>query len=310
MTPLRVMLDYVHPWPNAAGFYVAREKGWYRDAGLDVELTTHDYGRGDTLAHLARSEVTFGVFPSNRLLVRRERREPLVGVAAINQTGLETIQAIRSSGIERPRDLAGRRIGYGPTPRGRAMVSHLVRADGGDPATVQTVDSGGHELTPDYLLEADIDALFGGYWCWDVLSDTAPEDDLITWRVDEIGAPAYHSYLLGTQEWTVEQAPELVRLFLDATARGFHTAAAEQEETVALLRRAIPYQPPWRLARSLELVATSWFYDGAWGVQREQDLVAGYARWLADYGVLSSPDAWQHATTNAFLPIGAGVELA
>lgn len=303
MTPLRVMLDYIHPWPNAAGFYVARERGWYRDAGLDVELTTYDHQRGDTLDHIARSEVTFGVFPSNRLLVRRERREPLVGVAAINQTGLETIQAIRASGIERPRDLAGRRIAYGPTPRGRAMVSHLVRADGGDPSQVITIDSEHNELTPEYLLASGADALFGGYWCWDVLTDGAPDDELITWPVSEIGAPAYHSYLLGTQEWTVERNHELVRAFVDATARGFRAAAEDQEEAVAILHRAIPYEPRWRLARSLELVATSWFHNGAWGIQREQDLIAGYARWLAEYGVLTDPDAASTgATTNELLP--------
>jgi ABC-type nitrate/sulfonate/bicarbonate transport system substrate-binding protein len=129
MTFIRVMLDYVHPWPNAAGFYVARDRGWYRDAGLDVELTTHDFGRGDTLAYLGRFEVDFAVFPSSRLLVRREKGEPLIGVAAINQTGLETIQAARRSGVTRPRDLAGRRVGYATTPRGRAMVSHLVALD-------------------------------------------------------------------------------------------------------------------------------------------------------------------------------------
>jgi ABC-type nitrate/sulfonate/bicarbonate transport system substrate-binding protein len=299
---VRVMLDYVHPWPNAAGFYVARSRGWYREMGLDVELTTHDYGRGDTLAHLARFEVTFGVFPSNRLLVRRENREPLVGIAAINQTGLETIQAIRAAGISRPRDLAGHRVGYGPTPRGRAMVSHLVTADGGDPAAVITVDSAGHELTPDYLVSGDIDALFGGYWCWDVLSSAVPDDQLITWRVADIGAPAYHSYLLGTQEWTVASNPELVKGFLAATSRGFHAAADDQEATLALLQRVIPYQPRWRLARSLELVSTSWFHEGRWGVQREHDLVAGYAEWLAGYGVLADSGAWKGATTNVFLP--------
>jgi ABC-type nitrate/sulfonate/bicarbonate transport system substrate-binding protein len=302
MTFIRVMLDYVHPWPNAAGFYVARDRGWYRDAGLDVELTTHDFGRGDTLAHLSRFEVDFAVFPSNRLLVRREKGEPLIGVAAINQTGLETIQAARRSGVTRPRDLAGRRVGYGTTPRGRAMVSHLVAQDGGDPSQVITVNSAGHELTPDYLVGSGLDALFGGYWCWDVLSRTVPDEDLITWRVSDIGAPAYHSYLLGAQEWTAERNPQLVRNFVVATSRGFEAAAADQEATLGLLERVIPYQPSWRLARSLELVATSWFHDGRWGTQREPDLIAGYAKWLADWGVLATPDAWHGATTNQFLP--------
>lgn len=302
MTLVRVMLDYVHPWPNAAGFYVARDRGWYRDAGLDVELTTHDYGRGDTLAYLSRFEVDFGVFPSNRLLVRREKGEQLVGVAAVNQTGLETIQALRASGIGRPRDLEGRRIAFGPTPRGRAMVSHLVAADGGDPDAVTVVDSGSRELTPEYLAESGADALFGGYWCWDVLSRDVPEEGLITWRVSDIGAPAYHSYLLGTQQWKIDASPRLVAAFVEATARGFRAAADDQDAAVSLLSRAIPYQPRWRLAASLELVATSWFHEGRWGVQREADLVAGYASWLAGYGVLASADAWRGATTNEFVP--------
>ena len=87
--------------------------------------------------------------------------------------------------------------------------------------------------------------------------------------------PARHPGMDGREN------PELVRNFVAATSRGFHAAAADQAATLALLARVIPYQPAWRLERSLELVATSWFHDGLWGVQREADLIAGYAAWLA-----------------------------
>ncbi len=301
MPVLSVMLDYIYPWPNAAGFYTALDRGWYRSLGLDVDLRVHSYDRGDTLAHLSRGEVDFGVFPPNRLLVRREAHEPIVGVAAVNQTGLETIQALKASGIERPRDLAGRRITYAPTPRGRAMVSHVVAHDGGDPTAVELVDSGHNELTSEYLLESGADAMFGGYWCWDLLSQSVRADEFITWRVSEIGAPPYHSYILGTQERNLERNPELVRNFLAATARGFHAAAKDQEETVALLRRALPYHPFWKLQRSLELVSTTWFYKGEWGQQRADEFMAPYADWLASWGVLSDSGIWQGATTNEFL---------
>ena len=68
-----------------------------------------------------------------------------------------------------------------------------------------------------------------------------------------------------------------------------------------MLERAVPYQPTWRLERSLQLTATTWFHDDRWGVQRQEELIEGYARWLADYGVLRSAEVWRGATTNEFL---------
>lgn len=191
MSHVRVMLDYFHPWPNSAGLYVAREQGWYREAGLDVELTVQDPGRGDTLEYLARGEVDFGLFPPNRLLARRAGPgRPLLAVAAVNHRALEAIQTARPTGITRPRDLAGRRLAYNPTPRGRAMVRHLVAADGGDPDTVITIDAGYRELTVDDIAAGEADATFGSYWSWDALRGDLPEEQRLTWPVDEIGAPA------------------------------------------------------------------------------------------------------------------------
>ena len=113
---------------------------------------------------------------------------------------METIQTTRSTGITRPRELEGRTIAYNPTPRGTAMVSHLVAADGGDPAKVVAVDSGARELSVDDVAAGEVDATFGGYWAWDALFGSLPESERVVWPVDEIGAPPYHSYLLGAHE--------------------------------------------------------------------------------------------------------------
>ena len=92
---VRVVLEYLHPWTNSAGFFVAAQHGWYRDAGIDVELSVVDPLRGDSLEYLARNEATFAVFPTNRLFVRRSRHQPLVGIAAINHRAMETIHTLR-----------------------------------------------------------------------------------------------------------------------------------------------------------------------------------------------------------------------
>jgi len=301
VTQVRVITGFHHPWPNDTGFYVARARGWYREAGLDVAIGPVDYQRGDTLEHLLRYEADFGVFPVTRLLLRRDRNEPLVGIASINHTGLEAIQTICATGIQRPRDLAGRRVAFETTPRGRALLRRLIAHDGGDPDAVIEVDNRGRETIPDMIAAGFADASFGSYWCWDTLLGSYPESERVTWRVDTIGAPAYHSYLLGTQRSLLETNPELVRAFLAATARGYLAAIEEPASALDVIDQAIPYFPRELLARSLALIATSWTHAGHWGELR-RELLEPYTEWLAGEGVLSRGDLWVEATRNDFLP--------
>jgi putative hydroxymethylpyrimidine transport system substrate-binding protein len=301
VSPTRVVLEYFHPWTNAAGLYVASAEGWYREAGLDVEIATFDPLRGDSLAYLAGREADYAIFPSNRLLVRREQGQPLVGIAAINHRGMETIQTVRSTGITRPRELEGRTIAYNPTPRGVAMVSHLVAADGGDPGKVIAYDSGARELSVDDIAAGVVDATFGGYWAWDALFGSLPEAERVVWPVDEIGAPPYHSYLLGAHEELLERNPESVRAFLAATERGYLAAIADPEKPLALLERVIAYFSREHLAKSLSLIAPTWTHDGRWGEPRAE-LMEPYAAWLAEHGILRSAGTALGATTSAFLP--------
>jgi putative hydroxymethylpyrimidine transport system substrate-binding protein len=308
MKNIKIILEYFYPWTNSAGFYYAREQGWYREAGLDVEFIVYDPGRGDTLTYLARGEADFGIFPSNRLLVQREKQPVVIGVAAINHRGMETVQTVRSTGIKRPADLSGKRVAMNPTPRGIAMIRHLVKADGGDPDGIIIVDKGARELTPDAIAAGEADATFGSYWAWEILMDTAvPEEERIVWPVDEIGAPPYHSYLLGTQEERLQRDPDTVRAFLEATSRAYEALAADPLKATSIYEQILPYFPARLIEQSLPKIATSWLHEGRWGKQRSE-LIEPYAKWLLDHGILHDRDSWKTAYTNAFLPQEEGYE--
>lgn len=301
---IRVILEYFHPWANSAGFYFAREQGWYDEIGLDVELATCDPHRGDTLAYLNHEEGHFGIFPTNRLLVLREQMQEssVIGIAAINHGGMETIQAVKGRGIETPADLSGKRIAINPTPRGLAMVKHLIEANGGVPE-FEVVNAGLRELEAQDLVNGIADATFGSYWAWELqLKSSVPNDQRIIWRVDDIKAPLYHSYLLGANEEFAKQNPELVKAFLEVTQRGFEAVAANPALAIPVYEKIIPYFPAYLIGNSLPLIAKTWLYEGQWGVQRE-NYMEEYANWLFDNEILKFKDSWKAAYTNDYLPL-------
>lgn len=299
MRRARLVLEYFHPWPNSAGFYVARANGWFEEAGIDLEIRTPDPGRGDSLAALVRGDVDFAVFPSNRMLVRRERGEGIRALAAVNQRGLETVRTRVDSGIERLRDLEGRRIALNPTPRGLAVVRDLVVRDGGDPDRVIIVDAGVRELDPADGFGGRADATFGSYWAWDnLLTDYPPHHERV-WRVDEHLGVGYHSYLLGAMG-SVD--PSLASAVTSVAARGYRAAADEPSAAAELLDSVIPYFPERVIARSLEEITPTWFADGIWGTVRPE-LLGPYARWLAGHRILQRPEEW----AGALEPLGVAL---
>ncbi|WP_394553604.1 ABC transporter substrate-binding protein [Agromyces sp. MMS24-JH15] len=303
-TRLSLVLEYFHPWPNSAGFYAARAAGFYAEAGIELEIRTGDPGIGDSLEHVARGLADLAVFPTNRLLVRRELGQDLRAIAAVNQRGLETVRTLERSGIRSLADLEGRRLALNPTPRGVAIVRDLVARAGGDPDLVELVDAGARELTADDLDAGAADATFGSYWAWDILLSERPDRPERVWRVDDELGIAYHSYLLGGGPALDRIDPEVRAAFLAATERGFRLAAAEQDATVDLLETVTPYFDRLVLARSLALIAPTWFDRGGWGGIRE-DAMGEYADWLAAAGILEDASAWPQAVDAAWA-LGGG----
>lgn len=301
MSSIKVALEYFHPWPNSAGFYYAREQGLFAQYGLDVEFIVTDPGRGDALEYLHQQAVDFAIFPTNRLFVRREQGQALLGIAAINHTGLESIQTLREFNIHRPKDLEDKRLALNPTPRGLAMIKHLVEQDGGDFDKVILVDAGSREYTPTDLKAGHAHASFGGYWVWEALMDSPIDpDERVVWPVSQIGAPNYHSYLLGINEAQSRLSDQQIRHFIVALQQGYQALQSQPEQALAIYEQVIPYFPQALIQKSLNAVATTWFSSEPWGIQNA-DFHQEYAAWLQQYGILNDAQIWQQATSNRFI---------
>lgn len=93
-----------------APYFVAQEKGFYRDAGLEVTIV-RGYGSSDAIKQVASGQADFAFGDLGSLLLARARQQvPVKAVAVIYSRPPFALYSLASSGITHPRDLQGKTI--------------------------------------------------------------------------------------------------------------------------------------------------------------------------------------------------------
>ena len=160
MPKIIVCLDWT-PNTNHIGFYVAAHEGLYKKAGLEVELRSPDTDPSQKLTparQVAAGQAQFAVTPSESAISfsTTDHEVPkLVAVAALVQGDTSAICTLKSSGLDRPAKLAGKRYASYDGRFEDPIVAQMVTNDGGDGSSVQF-----HSL--DAHAYADADAMGAG----------------------------------------------------------------------------------------------------------------------------------------------------
>ena len=108
LQPVRLMLQWSHQ-AQFAGYYVALEKGFYKDKGIDVSIIPGGPGL-DAADFLVRGEVDFASLWLSAALARSEKDIPLVNLAQIVNTSNLVLMTWKQDGISKPSDLSGKKI--------------------------------------------------------------------------------------------------------------------------------------------------------------------------------------------------------
>ena len=282
-----------------APIYVALEKGYFRDAGFDVEL---EYGNEtDAIALIGAGEQTFAIASGEQILLARAQGLPVVYVAAWYDDYPVGVVSPSEERIRVPENLAGATVGL-PGLYGASYIGLIALLNAGglteDDVTmmsigfnqVEAIATGQVSSAVAYLANEPVVLRSMGY------------------EVDVIRVADYMQLVsngLVTNETTLEQDPEMVKAFIEAMLKGIADTAENPMEAYEISKNYVENlaEADTDIELQREILAQS---IALWQTDR-----LGYtepAGWinmqqvLLSMGLLSEPQDLDQAFTNALLP--------
>lgn len=224
-----VALDWT-PNTNHIGLFVARDKGFYKEAGIEVEILPYTDTSASTL--VANHVADFGITGSIALLTQRTAGADLVATYAIVQT--ETGRLVFKGGrpdITRPKDLDGKTYGGFGSAWENALISSIIRHDGGKgefetitlgTSAYQALENGAVDFTLEVYtwegVKAELEGLKQG-----------------AFRYADFGVPDEHTALIASSRKFLNDNPKEAAAFLQATRKGYQFAIDNPDEATDLL---------------------------------------------------------------------------
>jgi putative hydroxymethylpyrimidine transport system substrate-binding protein len=299
VTQVTVALDW-YPWSNHTGLYLAQQRRYLAAEGIEARIYT-PANPDDVLKLVGAGKDTFGISYQTDVLLARAEGLPVVSIAALVQHPLNSIMTLKSSGITRPKQLEGKKVGYPGIPSDEAYLATMMKADGSSMDRVQLVNVG-FDLVQS-LISGKVDAIIGAYWVHESILAEKQGHPVNIMRVEEWGVPDYYELVLVTSESYLKEHPEVVMGFLRALAKGYADALVEHKAALDALVKASPETDRSLEEKGIELLAPLWKAPQGqpWGWQ-DPLRWNNYYRWMRDNGLLTRDMDPAAAFTNDFLP--------
>jgi NitT/TauT family transport system substrate-binding protein len=220
-----------------AGYYVAKDKGFYKDAGLDVAVKPGgpDINSSQVIAG-GGADVIVDWMPS--ALATREKGVPLVNIAQVFQRSGMMLTCRKDSGIKAPTDFKGRTLGVwfaGNEYPFLSWMDKLGYKTSGDTNAVKVMKQG---FNVDPLLQKQADCIstmtYNEYW--QLIEAGMKPEQLIVFKYEDQGVATLEDGLYALEKSIADpKMAEKLGRFLKASFKGWDYAIKHQPEAVKIV---------------------------------------------------------------------------
>ena len=221
-----------------AYFFVAIEKGYYKDADLEVKVV-RGQGSVDAIRQVGANNAIVGFADAGSLVLARGNDQiPVKLVSIVYARPPQAIFCREDSGFRQPKDLEGASIA---NPAGGATVDMFpiyARAAGFDAGKVKWIVAGSDALPG--LLAGNRVPCVGQFTVGEpLLRRQAAPAKLVRFAFADAGVSFYGNGIIAT-DTTIATRPDIVRRFVAATIRGMQDAFADPEEAGRIMNKYHP----------------------------------------------------------------------
>jgi NitT/TauT family transport system substrate-binding protein len=233
--PMTVTLNFLAQ-PAQAGFFLAKEKGYYKDVGIDIKIV-EGKSSSSTAQIAAAGQTDVGFLSGPAAIDFINKGAPLLIIGEIIQGNFQALATLEKSSIRTPADLKGKTIAVCPGCAQLPMLKGMLAKAGvkENELTIQNVDQSAHISM---LAEGKVDAVAG-------------DPNTISIEMEERGSKVRNmffkdwgigliNYVVVARQDKLKSNPDLYKRFMAASLKGWRAIMDDPQAAIAALQKQYP----------------------------------------------------------------------
>lgn len=293
-----VILDWT-PNTNHTGIYVAKDKGYYEELGLDVEIVQPS--EGSSLQLLAAKKGDFAISYQEDLTYARTSDSPLPvkAIAAIIQHNTSGFASPKEKGIETIKDFEGKTYGGFGGASEEGILKAVMEKNGADPGKLTSVIVGDEDFFAATKNNIDIEWTFEG---WTNIEAKLKGVELNYIPIRDLDKDLdYYTPIIAASEETIANKKDMTKKFMEATTKGYEYAIENPEESGKILVKMVPEIGEELAIESQKYLASKYKEDVEVFGEMKDSVWDNYTNFLLKNKLINKEMKASEAYTNEFL---------